>query len=134
MTHIKIDPSSKHSIFDQLVFETIKSILGGTFKVGEPYPSVRALAAELKIHPNTAHKAVQHLIKERWLLSVPGKGTVVAKPPEARSGDRQQLLNHEVEQLVVEARRVGASLAEVTASIEKHWKSLEHLKAVSNDH
>jgi GntR family transcriptional regulator len=133
MTPFKLKVNSSQSIFDQVVFATTKAILGGALKSGEPFPSVRVLAADLKIHPNTAHKVVQHLIQERWLISSPGKCTVVATPPKARSGDRQKLLSQEVEQLVVEARRVGASLDEVIESIEKNWKNLNQLKVVSGD-
>ncbi len=134
MTPFKIKLNSQQSIFDQIVFAATKAILGGELKPGDPFPSVRALALDLKIHPNTAHKVVQHLIQERWLISAPGKGTSVAPPPKARSGDRQRLLSDEVEQLVVEAKRVGASLDDVLDSVETQWKSLETLKVVSNDH
>lgn len=134
MTPFKITLTPGQSIFDQVVFAAIKAILGGTLKPGDAFPSVRTMATDLKIHPNTAHKVVQHMINERWLIASPGKGTVVASPPKARSGDRQHLLSHEVEQLVVEARRVGASLEEVTESLKRQWHSLDHIKAVSNDH
>ena len=86
------------------------------------------MAAELKIHPNTAHKVIQHLIQERWLEVRPGIGTVVAAPPEARPGDRQRLLEDEVEKLVVEAKRVGASLDEVIAAIRTGWKDMRGKK------
>ena len=66
------------SIFDQVVFAATRSILAGELKAGETFPSVRALALDLKIHPNTAHNVVQHLIQERWLVAQPGVGTVVA--------------------------------------------------------
>ena len=133
MTPFKIKLDSKQSIFDQVVFAATKAILGGALKPGDSFPSVRSLAVDLKIHPNTAHKVVQYLIQERWLNASPGKGTTVAPPPKARRGDKQRLLNQDVEQLVVEARRVGVSLGEVLNSVEKSWKSLEHLRAVSND-
>lgn len=133
MTPFKIKPNSTQSIFNQVVYAATKAILGGSMKPGEPFPSVRTMAADLKIHPNTAHKVIQHLIQERWLIARPGKGTTVASPPKARTGDRQRLLSQEVEQLVVEAKRVGASLGEVKTSIEVHWKSFENLKVVSND-
>lgn len=129
---IRLDPAQ--SIFDQVVFAATKAILAGALKPGEPFPSVRVLAADLKIHPNTAHKVIQHLIQERWLIASPGRGTTVASPPRARSGDRQRLLSHEVEQLVVEARRVGVGLDEVLRSVELQWKSLDQLKVVSGDH
>jgi GntR family transcriptional regulator len=121
------------SIFDQVCFAAIKSILAGELKAGEPFPSVRTLAVDLKIHPNTAHKVVQHLIQERWLVAQPGVGTVVAPPPKARSGDRKRLLVDEVEKLVVEAMRVGASLGEVQQAVEDTWTDLRGLKSVGSD-
>lgn len=133
MTPFRLKPDSSQSIFDQVVFAATKAMLSGALKPGEPFPSVRTMAADLKIHPNTAHKVIQHLIQERWLIASPGRGTTVATPPPARRGDRQRLLSQDIEQLVVEARRVGADLDEVLASIESHWQSLDRLKAVSGD-
>jgi GntR family transcriptional regulator len=112
------------SIFDQVVFAATKAFVSGQFQPGQPFPSVRALASELKIHPNTAHKVVQYLIQERWLDVQPGLGTVVAARPPARAGDRRRLLHHEVEQLVVEALRVGVQLEEVVDAIETRWAKL----------
>lgn len=119
------------SIFDQVVYAAKKAFISGEFQPGQPFPSVRTLAAELKIHPNTAHKVVQYLIQERWLEVRHGIGTVVAKPPEARSGDRKRLLQQEVEQLVVEAKRVGVDLEEVIQAIESQWAKLEKMAEVS---
>jgi GntR family transcriptional regulator len=113
------------SIFDQVVFAATKAFISGEFQPGQAFPSVRTLAAEFKIHPNTAHKVVQHLIQERWLEVRPGIGTVVAEAPEARAGDRRRLLQQEVEQLVVEAKRVGVELGEVVEAVEAQWARLE---------
>ena len=119
------------SIFDQVVFAAKKAFISGELQPGQPFPSVRTLAAELKIHPNTAHKAVQYLIQERWLEARPGIGTVVAEPPEARAGDRQRLLKQEVEQLVVEAKRVGLDLGDVVRAVEAQWAKLQSTQEVS---
>jgi GntR family transcriptional regulator len=113
------------SIFDQMVFAAKKAFVSGEFQPGQAFPSVRTLAAELKVHPNTALKVVQHLIQEGFLESRPGIGTVVAELPEARAGDRKRLLQQEIEQLVVEAKRVGVSLKQVTDAIESQWEQLE---------
>lgn len=99
--------------------------MSGEYAPGQAFPSVRNLAAELKIHPNTAHKIVQYLIQERWLESRPGIGTVVAEPPAARAGDKKTLLKDEVEQLVVEAHRVGLELKDVVAAISDQWIGFE---------
>ena len=134
MVPFKVKFSPGQSIFDQVVFAATKCILAGELKPGEAFPSVRALALDLKIHPNTAHKVVQHLIQERWLVAQPGVGTLVAEPPKARAGDRKRLLEDEVEKLVVEAMRVGAGLDEVQQAVEDTWTDLRGLKIVSNDH
>src|SRR5712664_1491604 len=113
------------SIFDQVVYAAKKAFISGEFQPGQAFPSVRALAAELKIHPNTAHKVIQHLIQERFLEVRPGIGTAVAELPEAHAGDRKRLLQQEVEQLVVEAKRVGLDLVEVVEAVEAQWAKLE---------
>ena len=76
VTLFRFAPRPGASLFDQVVFAATKAFISGEFQPGQPFPSVRALASELKIHPNTAHKVVQHLIQERWLEVQPGIGTV----------------------------------------------------------
>src|SRR5687768_13394955 len=133
MVPFRVKFSPGESIFDQVCFAAIRAILSGELKAGESFPSVRSLALDLKIHPNTAHKVVQHLIQERWLTAQPGVGTVIAPPPKARAGDRKRLLEQEVEKLVVEAMRVGAGLLEVQQAVKDTWTEMRVLKAIANE-
>jgi GntR family transcriptional regulator len=112
-------------IYEQVVFAATKAFVSGEMQPGDPFPSVRSLAAELKINPNTAAKVVQHLIHEGWLEASPGKGAVVAVPPKAKAADRQRVLRQDIEKLAVDARRVGLSLTEVTDALATHWKKLD---------
>src|SRR5438876_10383801 len=125
VTLLKLNLRPGESIFDQLVFASKKAFISGELQPGQVFPSIRSLAAELKIHPNTAHKVVQHLIQERWLEVRPGIGTVVSELPEARASDRKRVLRQEVEQLVVEAMRVGVELGEVLEAVEAQWARIE---------
>ena len=125
MTLLGFKLRAGESIFDQLVFAAKKAFISGEFLPGQAFPSVRTLASELKIHPNTAHKVIQFLIQERWLEVKPGIGTIVAERPEARVGEKQRVLRQEVEQLVVEAKRVGIELEEVIDAIEARWAELQ---------
>ena len=68
-------------VHEQVAFAAKKAMISGKLRPGDPFPSVRALSKATKIHPNTAHRVVQHLIQERWLEARPGVGTTVAKPP-----------------------------------------------------
>jgi GntR family transcriptional regulator len=116
------------SIFDQVIYAAKKAFISGEFAPGQPFPSVRALAADLKIHPNTAHKVIQHLIQERWLEARPGVGTVVAEAPAARSGDKKRVLDQEVEQFVVEAMRVGLDEEELLEAVQRQWAKLAKME------
>ena len=124
LPRFKLQPGQ--SIFDQVVFAAVKAFVSGDYEPGQAFPSVRTLAADLKINPNTAHKVIQHLIQERWLEVHPGVGTVVAAPPQARPGERKRLLHHELEQLVVDAKRVGLSLREVVEALGTQWSKLDN--------
>jgi GntR family transcriptional regulator len=86
---------------------------------------VRALATELRIHPKTAHKVIKHLINERWLEVQPGIGTVVATPPSSWQREQKRVLRPQVQQLVVEARRIGASLQTVVQAVSVEWSQLD---------
>ena len=128
VTALRLTLQPGKSIFEQVVFAAQKAFMSGEYHTGQAFPSVRALAADLKIHPNTAHKVIQHLIRERWLSVQPGIGTVVAKPPAARPGDRQRLLQEEIEALVVEAKRVGLRLQDLIQAISARWSQIEQAR------
>lgn len=132
VTPLRLTLQPGRSIFDQVVFAAQKAFLSGEYQQGQAFPSVRALAAGLKIHPNTAHKVIQHLIHERWLEVHPGIGTIVAEPPSARPGDRQRLLRQEIDQLVVEALRVGVRLDDVLEAISGAWSKIDKAR-MEND-
>lgn len=112
------------SLFEQIVYAAKKAMVAGQLRPGDSFPSVRALSKELKINPNTAAKVVAHLVNEGLLETLPGIGTVVATPPDSSRKERTQLLGREIEQIVVEAKRLGIGLEEVLESISDHWQRL----------
>jgi GntR family transcriptional regulator len=112
------------SLFEQVVYASTKAMVSGQLRPGDPFPSVRALSRELKINPNTAHKIVAHLVNTGLLEARPGIGTVVAALPDSTTKERTKLLGHEIEELVVEAKRLGIGLAEMLSSITAHWQNL----------
>ena len=113
------------SLYEQVVYAAKKALLAGQLRPGDPFPSVRTLSAALRINPNTAHKVITQLLNEGLLEVMPGTGTVVAQPPESTAAERSRLLENEVEQLAVEAKRLNLSLAEVTAALATHWRLLD---------
>jgi GntR family transcriptional regulator len=112
------------SLFEQIVYASKKAMVSGQLRPGDPFPSVRTLSKDLKINPNTAHKIVAFLVNEGLLETRPGIGTVVAALPDSSQKERTQLLGQEIEELVVEAKRLGIELAEMLSSISAHWQLL----------
>ena len=124
MIPFRVDFRPGLSIYEQIVYAAKKAIIAGQIRAGDAFPSVRALSKELKINPNTAHKVVGTLISAGLLETQPGIGTVVAALPEARNSERAQLLGPEIEQIVVEAKKLGIELDQVLESVSVHWKRL----------
>jgi len=120
----RVDLRPGVSIYEQIVYAAKKAIVSGQIRRGDPFPSVRALSKELKVNPNTAHKVVTALVTSGLLETQPGIGTIVAALPEARSSERTELLGREIEELVVEAKKLGIAMEDVVASLAAHWKQL----------
>ena len=112
-------------IHEQVVYAAKKAVISGQLRAGDPFPPVRALSRALKINPNTAHKVITQLVQEGLVEVRPGLGTVVAEPRSSTASERGNLLHKELEQLVVEAKKLGLDLAAVTAAVERHWRRLE---------
>jgi GntR family transcriptional regulator len=111
-------------LWEQVVYAARKAAISGQMRPGDPFPSVRVLSAELKINPNTAHKVVTALLAEGLLEVHVGMGTVVAQLPPATPSERARLLSSEVEQLVVDAKRLGLDLDDVQDALARHWDRL----------
>jgi GntR family transcriptional regulator len=112
------------SLYEQVVYAAKKAMVSGQMRPGDAFPSVRALSKELKINPNTAHKVVIQLVNEGLIEVRAGTGTVVAERASSSAAERSNLLKKELEQLVVEAKKLGLDLDEVMQSLEQHWRRL----------
>jgi GntR family transcriptional regulator len=111
-------------LFEQVVYAARKAMISGQLRPGDPFPSVRALSKELKINPNTAHKIVSQLVAEGLLETTPGIGNVVAVIPDSTRKQRAHLLTHEIEQLVVEAKRLSIPLDDMQEALAGQWQRL----------
>lgn len=121
--HVAFEPGV--SLYEQVVYAAKKAIVAGQMIAGEPFPSVRALSKALKINPNTAHKVISQLVNEGLIEIRPGIGAVVSTRTSSTASERSELLKRELEPVVVEAKRLGLTLLEVTDALEQHWRRLE---------
>jgi len=111
-------------ITEQVIFAVKKAVVGGQLKPGQPFPSVRTVSQELKINPNTAHKIVAALVAEGVLITTPAVGSVVAEHAAGDRASRAELLGADLERVVVEAKKLGLTMDEVSAGLAAHWKKL----------
>jgi len=112
------------SPYRQIVFAATKAIVAGELEPGAAFPSVRELSQALKINPNTAQKVITELVRDGLLEVRPGIGTVVAARWRGSPAERRALLSTEVEQLVVEAKRLGLEEGDVLAAVSDRWAKL----------
>ena len=112
------------SVYRQLVYSVQKAVVSGQLLPGDRFPSVRNLSQELRINPNTAQKVVRRLVDQGLLEVQPGIGTIVGQLPEATPRERSALLEDEVEQLVVEARRLSLTRDQLVRAVEDQWDGL----------
>jgi len=123
---ISISPASDVPIFRQVMQHIQRGVFMGKLEVGVQLPTVRALAEELVINPNTVARAYQELIREGLLESRAGIGVFVTERRQVFSKEEQERRLKEVaEQLCYEARLQEATLPQVHRLIDDTWQSLQ---------
>ncbi|HXT15247.1 MAG TPA: GntR family transcriptional regulator [Gemmatimonadaceae bacterium] len=119
---ITLEPGD--SPYRQIVYAATRAMVSGELEAGARFPSVRELSQALKINPNTAQKAIAELIRDGLLEVRPGIGTVVAARRKSSAAERRALLSREVEQLIVEAKRLGLEESDVVHAVSLRWTEL----------
>jgi GntR family transcriptional regulator len=125
MLPFPVDLRPGESPYRQVTYAATKAIVAGVLPPGTPFPSVRELSTALRINPNTAHKVVTELVRAGLLEVLPGVGTVVARGRGVSDHEREALLARPLEQLVVEARRLGVSLEALQEAVARQWEALD---------
>ena len=105
-------------IYEQIKDGLRKLIVTGALRPDEKLPSVRAMATDLAINPNTIHRAYGELESEGYIYSVPGKGSFAAANAAADSARRAELLT-QVRELLSELRYLGVSQQELLALVKE---------------
>ncbi len=104
-------------IYEQVRDGLRRLVVTGVIAPDEKLPSVRQLASQLAINPNTIQKAYEALEGEGYLYSVAGKGSF-ASPVEGVDGQRREQLLTQFDALVAELRYLGATTQELTVRIQ----------------
>lgn len=111
---IRLDVADERPIYQQIVDEVRRGLVLGTLAPEDPLPSVRALAADLRVNPNTVQQAYRELERAGIIYSRRGQGTFVASPG---GGEREVLLRDVAERALKDARRYGIEPGELVDAI-----------------
>ena len=103
-------------IYEQVRDGLRRLIITGAIPPGDKLPSVRALAGQLAINPNTIQRSYEALEQEGYAYSVPGKGSFAALPMDVNAGRREELLA-KFDSIVQELNYLGMTAEELAARV-----------------
>ena len=115
---VHLDYRDARPIYSQIIDGFREQIAAGVLQPGEKLPSVRDLASELAINPNTIQRAYRQLELEGWIVSMQGKGSFVSGEMSIRQRESERLLA-EFDRMVAALERSGVDRRELIARLQK---------------
>ncbi len=116
----RVDPTAAEPIVEQLARQVKEEVAVGRLGTGDRLPSVRELARELAINPNTVARAYERLEADGVIVRRQGAGCFVTdRRPAFSRVERQRRLAALVRRTVTDAFHLGVSAAEVAAALDK---------------
>ena len=91
MALILLDYKDRRPIYEQVKSKLEELILLGVFNESDPLPSVRSLASELSVNPNTIQRTYTELEREGWIVTIKGRGKLCFKCKCQENGNRKKL-------------------------------------------
>lgn len=126
---IRVVPGSSTAIYRQIADQVRRSVAVGELSVGDPLPSVRQLAKELVVNPNTVAKAYAELVRDGALETQAGRGVFVAKRRSVFSkAERIRRLDQALDTAISEAITLDFTSDEV---LDRMRLKLEKLSAAN---
>lgn len=105
-------------IYGQIKDGLRRMIVSGALEPGEKLPSIRAMAVDLAINPNTIQRAYNELEGESYIYSVPGKGSFASANAGTADVRRRELLE-KLQELVTELKYLGVTEEALVALVKE---------------
>ncbi len=118
---ILLDYRDKRPIYEQIVDKLERLIIGGGLEANYKMPSVRSLAMELSVNPNTIQRAYAQLEQDGYIYTVSGRGSFVAHECEWRSGKVSELTK-ELQEVLIKAKEAGVTYKKAQEIIDEIFK------------
>ncbi len=120
---ITVDLRSRVPIYEQLIAAIKDGILHGEMNSDDQLPSVRALASELGINPNTIQKAYNALERDGVIYSLQGRGNFVASDTSALNREERKKILSSLQELLTAAKACGVPYAEAEKLLQSIWEA-----------
>ncbi len=122
---LKISPGGNRPIYQQVIDQIRAAILSGDLSLGDPLPSVRALAGRLVVNHNTIAKAYAELVRDGTLESRQGRGVFVAKRRNLLSAaERKRRTNEALDVFLAEMHALDLSPEQIRQAIESRLEQI----------
>lgn len=115
---ININFRDSRPIYEQMKTTLRKLIVSGAMSPDEKLPSVRELASQLVINPNTIQRAYRELEQEGYIISIPGKGSYANLSAQVDEGRKKELLTA-MDEIVAELLYLGVTSDELDRRIRE---------------
>jgi len=123
---LHIDPSSGTPIYRQIGDQIRQAVASGVLRAGDKLPSVRDLAVELAVNPNTIAKAYQELEREGVIETPRGKGSFIADRDHLVSEEeRLRQFTEAVDRLVADAYRLRIGVEQAVQTFRRRMAEAE---------
>ena len=121
---IILDYKDRRPIYEQVIEKMEELMLLGVLKENESLPSVRSLAMDLSINPNTIQRAYAELERRGYIYVVKGKGSFVAENHTMKENKKKEVLI-QFSEMIDEAIRLGIPDQEIKHMIEIQYRAAE---------
>ncbi len=118
---ILIDYKDRRPLYEQIVEKLSDLMVRGVLAQDSQLPSVRSLATELSINPNTIQRAYAELERQGYIYSVKGRGSFVAENHQIRA-KKQVEIWRELALLVEDARNAGITMEAFQAQVAQNYE------------
>ena len=119
--------SEPKGIYLQIADQIRERILRGEWKTGERIPSIRELAVELGVNPNTVTKSYQKLLERELISNQRGRGYFVSENAAERalSEMKEEFMRDELPRIIAAMRLLGIGMEEIAGPLSRS-ANLEH--------
>lgn len=121
----EIDLKSRQPLYEQIVDNIKEQIIKGVLQANEQLPSVRSLAAELTINPNTIQKAYRELERLGLVRSMPGRGSFVNEISDQVNQERIEVIFDELKAPITELKFLDVSNDEIKKFVDELYLEKE---------